>query len=128
MSVDYSQTAINDRLLGVVTAIDDGGGPGTLLLQTSGSVTLATIVLADPCGTVNGGVLSLTCPLYATASATGSAAVGIVQDSNGNTMIFGLTVGIPLSGSDILLTNGANSTLITSGQVVQLLSAQIQGS
>jgi hypothetical protein len=42
-------------------------------------------------------------------------------------MISGLTVGIPGSGADILLTNGLNNTLVTAGQTVAVVSAQITG-
>jgi hypothetical protein len=129
VAVNYSITAINDRLAGVVTAIDGGGSNGKLLLQTTAGTTLSTIALQNPCGTVNGGVLTFTGPLVDGGAAnTGLASRAIIQDSAGNTQISGLTVGIPLSGMDILLTNGFNSTLITAGQVISLLSAQITGS
>ncbi len=129
MAVNYSQTAINYRLQGVVLAIDDGLTNGSLQLLTNGAVVLSTISLAYPCGTVNGGVLTFAGTLLDPAAAnTGAAIEGRIYDSNGNLMVSGLTVGIPLSGADILLTNGLNSTVITAGQTVQLLSAQITGS
>jgi hypothetical protein len=126
MSVNYSQTAITDRLNGVITAIDDSGAGNLLIL--SGGTTLATIALANPCGNASGGVLTFFGPLTTTATTTGSANAALIQDGGGNTMISGLTVGIPLSGADIILSNGLNSTLITIGQTVELLSAQITGS
>ena len=43
-------------------------------------------------------------------------------------MISGLTVGIPLSGANVTIANGLNSTLVTVGQVVTLISGQIIGS
>jgi hypothetical protein len=128
MSVNYSITAINDRLAGVVTAIGQAGN-GFLKLQSAAAVTLSSIQLNNPCGTVNGGVLTFTGSLIdPSADATGTATQAVITDTNGNVMISGLTVGIPLSGADIVLTNGLNSTLITVGQVVQLLGAQITGS
>ena len=129
MSVQYNQTAINDRLQGVVTAIDAGGGNGSLKLLTNSATILSTISLARPSGTVNGGILTFSGTLLDPSAAnTGAAFEGRVYDSNGTAIITGLTVGIPLSGDDILLTNGLNSTVIAAGQVVQVLSAQIQGS
>jgi hypothetical protein len=127
LPIQYSQTAINDRLAGVVTAIGDSGNG--LLKLMSGATVLSTIQLAAPCGTVNGGVLTFTGTLLDPSAAnTGSASSALITDGAGNVMISGLTVGIPLSGADIILTNGLNSTLITAGQVVELLSGQITGS
>lgn len=129
MSVIYNIDAINDRLLGVVTAVGEGGTNGNLYLTTNGGTVLSTINLAQPVGTVNGGVLTFSGTLLDTSAAnTGLAAFAHIAASNGTTIISGLTVGIPLSGCDIILSNGLNSTLISAGQVVQVLSAQITGS
>lgn len=128
MSVVYSSTAIDFRLQGVVSAVDAGGAPGTLLLK-AGATTVSTITLAFPCGTVSGGILTFSGTLLdLSADATGSVTTGAVYDSNGSVVISGLTAGIPLSGAEIIISNGLNSTLITAGQVVQVLSAQITGS
>lgn len=129
MAVDYSISAINYRLLGVVDAIDSGGGNGYLVLL-AGSTPVSTISLARPSGTVNGGVLTFSGTLLDTsAAATGLVNGASIYASNGTLMVSGLTVGIPPSSDyDILITNGLNSTLITAGQVVSVLSAQIAGS
>jgi hypothetical protein len=124
MTVTYSVTAINDRLLGVVTAI----GAGNFVLK-SGATTISTIALQNPCGTVSGGVLTFTGTLLDTsAAATGAVNTAVINSSDGLTQVSGLTVGIPLSGADVVISNGLNSTVITAGQVVALLSAQITGS
>jgi hypothetical protein len=128
MAVNYSLTAINDRLLGVVTAIDSGGSNAVLRLLAGGTI-VSTISLARPCGTVNGGVLTFSGTLLDPAAAnTGNITAGRVESSDGATQISGLTAGIPLSGADIIISNGLNTTLITAGQVVSLTSAQITGS
>lgn len=127
MSVVYSQVAINDRLAGVVTAIDEGGSNGVLILFAN-STAIVSITLANPCGNVSGGVLTFIGSLTGTASNTGSVNSAQIQDSNGVLIISGLTCGIPGSGADIIISNGLNSTLIQSGQQVQLLAAQITGS
>ena len=125
MSVTYSQTAITARLNGVVTVIGNGG----YMLLYAGSTLISTIQLASPCGTVNGGVLTFSGTLLDPSAAnTGSVTGGVITDSTGATMISGLTAGIPGSGADIIISNGLNSTLVTAGQAVQLLSAQIVGS
>lgn len=110
-------------------AIDSGGGNGFIKLL-AGSTVVSTISLARPCGTVNGGVLTFDGTLLDPAAAnTGVVTSAIVTDSNGALMISDLSVGIPPSNDyDVLISNGLNSTLITAGQTVQILSAQITGS
>jgi len=129
MSVDYTLTAINARLNGVIDAIDASGN-GYLKLKY-GSTLVSTIQLARPCGTVDGGVLTFVGDLLDT-SATGNANpvdTATVTTAAGVEIITGLTVGIPsATGYDITLSNGLNSTVISAGQVVELLSAQITGS
>lgn len=125
MSITYSQTAINARLQGVVSVIGAGG----VLKLYGGIVLLSTIPLANPCGTVAGGVLTFTVPQSdPAASNTGSANTATIEDSGNNVMISGLSVGVPLSGANIIISNGLNSTLITAGQIVTLVSGQIIGS
>jgi hypothetical protein len=129
VAVGYSQIAINYRLNGVVSAVDAGGGPGSLRLLTNSGALLSTVILGNPAGTVNGGVLTFTTPEFDLGAAgTGLAFEGRVYDSNSNLIISGLTVGIPASGANIILANGQNSVEVTAGQVVELLSGQITGS
>jgi hypothetical protein len=124
VSVVYSITAINARLQGVVTAVGNNG----LLKIRQGSTSLSTIQLANPCGTASGGVLTFSGTMVdPAASATGNADNVIVTDAASNTMISGLTVGIPGSGADVIISNGLNTRAITAGQSVQVLAAQITG-
>jgi hypothetical protein len=128
MSVVYSQAAINARLQGVATAIDAAGPNGSLKLL-AGATVVSAIALAFPCGIASGGVLTFSGTLIdLAADNTGFVDAGAIYDASGNLMVSGLTAGIPLSGADILINNGLNSTLITSGQVVQVISATITGS
>lgn len=127
MAVVYSIPCINNRLLGVVTTIDAGAGNGLLVLLANSTV-ICTITLQKPSGTANGGVLTFTGPLTGTAAAAGSVTTAVFQDSTGAMVASGLTAGIPLSGADIIISNGINSTFINTGQSVQILSAQITGS
>jgi hypothetical protein len=127
VSISYSIFAINYRLLGVVTATGIGGN-GSLRLY-AGSTLISTISLANPCGNVDGGVLTFTGTLLDPSAAnTGKVDSGSIYNGVGNLIASGLKAGIPLSGADIIISNGLNSTLITAGQVVQVLSAQITGS
>ena len=127
MAVTYSLACINARLQGVVNTIDGGGSAGFLILR-AGTTNLVSIQLATPCGTISGGVLTFSGTLLDTATATGLADNTIINDSTGTNVVTDLTVGIPFSAADVIVSNGLNSTLISSGQTVQVLSAQITGS
>jgi hypothetical protein len=121
MAVVYSTAVKNSRLTVVRDAIDAGASAGVLEIGTTGMGTvLATIPLADPSGSVSAGVLSLTMPQSDTnADATGTAAEARIKDSNGTTIVSGLTVGT--SGANINLS----SVGITAGDTVTLNSASI---
>jgi len=124
----YSTTCINARLQGVVSTIDGGGGAGKLILLAGGT-PVSTITLQTPSGSASGGVLTFNTPLTDSAAAgTGTVTTAVIEDFSGNIVVSGLTVGIPLSGADITISNGLNNTLIQTGQAVQLLTAQITGS
>lgn len=122
MAVTYSTAAKNARLTAVRDLIDAGAGPGILEIGTSGmAVVLAQFTLADPSGTISGGVLSFSgFPNSDTsANATGTAAAARIRDSNSVDIVTGLTVGT--SAADIIL----DSVSITAGQTVTLNSAAI---
>lgn len=121
MAVVYSTTVKNSRLTVVRDAIDGGSAGGTLEIGTTGMGTvLAVIPLADPCGSVSAGVLTLTMPQSDTnADATGTAAEARIKDSSGTVIVSGLTVGT--SGANINLS----SVGITAGDTVTLNSAAI---
>jgi hypothetical protein len=119
MSVVYNTTLKNTRLTDVVTAI---GSAGKLKIYTAGlSTLLSTINLANPCGSVSGGVLTFSgTPLTdSSAAASGTAAAAKVQDGAGTDIITGLTVSS--SSGDIVLS----STNIVAGQPVTITSASI---
>jgi len=122
MAVTYASDVKNDRMTAVLNQIDAGGAAATLSIGTAGMGTvLADIVLAYPCGTVSGGVLTFSSfPRSDTsANATGTAAAARIRDSAGNDVVTGLTVGT--SGTDIIL----DSTSISITQTVTLNSASI---
>lgn len=122
MAVVYNTTLKNTRMTDVVTAI---GTTGYINIYTTGLGTLlASIPLANPAGTVSGGVLSFSgTPLTeSSANASGTAAAANVTtavNGGGTVVISGLTVGS--SSGDIILS----STNIVSGQPVTITSASI---
>jgi hypothetical protein len=127
VAVNYSTIAINARLSGVVSVIDGGGGPGRLQVF-AGVLLLASVPLGTPSGTVASGVLTFTVPETTVAVGTGTADNATVTNAGGLVMISGLTVGIPMSGANLIVSNGLNTLLFTTGQAVTLLSGQIIGS
>lgn len=124
MAVIYSTAAKNARLQAVIDTIDAGAGAGVLQIGTTAMGTvLASITLADPCGTVSGGVLTFSgFPRSDTsADANGTAAAARIRDSNGNDVITGLTVGLVGSGADIVF----ESVSFNVGEIITLNSATI---
>lgn len=125
MAVNYVVGLKNARLDEITTFVDAGPAAGKLVIGTASlsgpTGILATITLQDPsAAAAAGGVWTVAgTPLQTTASATGTAALAELRDSNDNTVCSGLTVGT--SGTDIII----NSTAITSGQTVQLTSGTI---
>jgi len=121
MAVTYATDVKTDRMQAVVDQIDAGAGAGYIEIGTTAmAATLATITLADPCGTVSGAVLTFTMPKSDTsADADGTAAAARIRDSDNNDCITGLTVGV--GSEDIVL----DSVSITTGQTVTINSATI---
>lgn len=122
MAVTYSTAAKTARMAAVITEIDAGAGAGKLKIRNSANTVLATITLADPCGTASSGVLTFDFDpdvSDTSADATGTADNAIITDSNDVTVISGLTVGT--TGTDIVL----DSTSITAGQTVTLTTGTI---
>lgn len=123
MAPVYSTAAINARLQAIIDTID-GFGAGFLQLLDDSAV-VSTIQLAEPCGSVNGGVLTFTGPRIAVAAGTGNINAGQITNGFGAIVASGLTAGIPGSSADIIL-NGSIS--VSAGQPVTMLSGQIVGS
>ena len=122
MAIVYTTAVKNARMSAVVNQIDAGAGAGVLQIGTTGMASiLAEITLADPSGTVSGGVLTFSSFPRSDTSAnnTGTAAAARIRDSNGVDIITGLSVGT--TGSDINL----DSVSITAGQTVTITSAAI---
>ena len=122
MAVNYSTAAKNARLQSTADLIDAGASPGKLKIRDSSNVVLATLTLADPCGTVSGGVLTFDFDpdiSDTSADASGTAANAILTDSADTTVVSGLTVGT--SGTNVVL----DSVSITAGQTVTITAGTI---
>lgn len=123
MAVTYRTSLKTTRMTDVVNDIDSGAGAGYIeICTTAYGTVLATITLADPCGTVTNDVLTFDFDpdvSDTSADATGTAAVARIKNSTGTTIVDGLTVG---TGSEnIVLT----TTSIVAGDTVTLTTGTI---
>jgi hypothetical protein len=122
VAITYSTTVLNNRLQQVINAVDGGVGSGFLVIGNAGLVvTLVSITLAKPCGTIAGGILTLSTPATATAINSGTAALAELTDSTGLVIASGLTVGT--TGTNLIISR----TAIVAGDIVSLTSGTITG-
>lgn len=122
MAVIYAAALRTSRMGAVVTAVDAGSGAGKMKIRDGSNVVLATLTLADPCGSVSGDVLTFDFDpdiSDTSADASGTAANAIITDSDDNVIISGLTVGT--SGTNVIL----DSTSITVGQTVTITAGTL---
>ena len=84
-SATYSVVALVAAHTSFRDLIDGGAGAGFIRIHSAADVLLATINMADPCGTVNGatGRLTFSIPGGDTVSTSGTAAYGEFCDSTG---------------------------------------------
>lgn len=121
MSVTYSPAVKNTRMSAINTAL---GSAGILVIGTSAlsgaTGVLVEIPLANPAGSVSGGVLDFTeTGMSASATGTGTAALAELRDSLDTVIASGLTVGT--SGTNVILS----SISISSGTTVTISSASL---
>jgi len=120
MPVVYSNNVKDARLTVARDAIDADTGPGVIEIGSAGmAAVLATIPLAQPCGSVAGQTLTFEAPIEGTATADGTAAEARIKDGAGSIVVSGLTVG--LADADIVL----NSVTLSTGLTVRIESGAI---
>ena len=91
---------------------------GTLQLLDAGGVVLASYTLDTPSSTASAAVQTLAgFPKSATAVA-GTVASARVRTSASADWKTGIATGLPGSGAQVIVTNGLNTLVLTSGQVV----------
>jgi hypothetical protein len=128
MAVRIADTVRNSRVDLIRSTIDAGATGGLLRIYagskptkggTPAGLLLAEIVLADPCGTSTGGVLTITTPQTDnSANNSGTAAFFYLTDSAG---VFVCDGDVANSGSDLNVT----TTTIVAGQPVEITSLTI---
>lgn len=128
MTIRISDTVRNSRVDAIRAAVDAGASGGFLRIYsgakptkggTPAGVLLAEVLLADPCGTSTGGVLTITAPRTDTsANASGTAAFFYLVDSTGAFVCDG---DCATSGSDLNMT----TLSIVATQPVEITSLTI---
>lgn len=118
MGIRYRAALRTQRMQDVADDIDSGSGAGFLEICTVGyALVLATIPLADPCGSVSGDALTFDVPQSDTAAdASGNAAIARIKNSDGVVIVDQMTVG-NTGGSEHIILNQGN-TAIVAGQAV----------
>jgi hypothetical protein len=118
MAVTHPTSVRNALADLVVDLIDAGAAAGTLELQTSGNVEVATLTFSDPAFGAAANAVATASAITADSSATGGTiAKAVAKDSNGNT-VFTCSVTATGGGGDITL----NSVSVSAGQQVSLSS------
>jgi hypothetical protein len=128
VAVRIADTVRNSRVDLIRSTIDAGATGGLLRIYagskptkggTPAGLLLAEIVLADPCGTSTGGVLTITTPQTDnSANNSGTASFFYLTDSTGAFVCDG---DVAVSGSDLNVT----TTTIVAGQPVEITSLTI---
>lgn len=119
----YSDACKNANQVATRDLIDAGSAAGKIKLYDNDDDLLATITLSDPCGTVSAaGVLTITAPSAATATAAGTCTYGTITDS-ADTVILTAPASQgsqPVSGDFVL-----SAVALIIGSNVSVLSFQI---
>jgi len=122
VAVIYAAALRTVRMQAVADAIDVTAAGKLKIGTTAMASILATLTLADPCGTVSGNVLTFDFDPDISdtlADNTGTAAEATITDSADNVIVSGLTVG--LSAANVIM----DSLSITAGQTVTISSGTI---
>lgn len=111
------ETAIRNGIADyVVDSIDAGAGAGTLVINTSGDVEVATLTFSDPAfGAAAAGVATANAITSDTSATGGTAAKAVFKDSN---TVAKVNCAVGTSGSDINLS----SVIIGAGDTVSISS------
>lgn len=102
----------------VVDRIDAGAAAGTLEMQTSGDVEVATLTFSDPAfGAASSGTATASAITQDSSATGGTIAKARAKDSDGNE-VFACSVTATGGGGDITL----NSVVVSAGQAVAVSS------
>lgn len=112
----FQAAALADFAAASATALNGGA----VELLSSGGAVLASAPLNTPAGTSSGPVTTFAgFPKTATA-AQGTVASARFVKAGGAVYKNAITVGIPGSGAEVIVDNGAGTLVLTAGQPVQI--------
>lgn len=114
MAITHATNVRSTLATAVRDAIDNGPAAGKLVFMTSGDVTVATLTMSDPCGSVLNGVLTFSAISSDTNAVGGTVAKFKLTTSDNINVLFGA---VGTSGSDINLSTlsvGAGDTVSVS--------------
>jgi hypothetical protein len=121
--ITYNTATLTARLNDVITKIDAGAGNGQMRVLSPINNTIALITLNKPSATVAGNLLTFSgLPLTASTILSTNASAADIEDSTGQVVASGLTVGNS-TAFDIFMA----STAILAGQALSLTFATITG-
>lgn len=122
----YNTATLNLRMTDVMNSIDGGSTNGIFRLLDASNNILASMTLSKPSGTVSSGILTFVgLPwIDPAAAAGGNAAKARIENSSGNVVVNGLTVGSGSTVYDVVLTP---TSVIGAGQTVTIAQASITG-
>lgn len=125
MAIVYVSSLVTTRLTDVVTSIDSGGGSGVFRIMDALSNTLSSMQIGRPCASVSGNLLTFSgVPWVDPAPVlTGIPTTARIENSNGNIVISGLSVGTGSTSFDVSLSAGT----ISSGKTLSISPATITG-
>ena len=110
----FQAAALADFAAASATALNGG----TLELLSAANAILASYPLGTPAGTASGAATTFSgFPKNATGVA-GTVASARLRKAGGADYKTGISVGIPGSGAQVIVTNGLNTLVISAGQTV----------
>lgn len=110
-------------LAAFATASNTALNGGTLELLDGSSAVLASVTLNTPAGTSVGAVTTLSGFPKTTTASAGTVASARLRTSGAANYKIGITVGIPASGAQVIVDNGAGTLVLTGGQTVQIAAS-----
>lgn len=93
---------------------------GTLELLDAGGGVLAAVTLNTPAGTSAGAVTTFSGFPKTTTASAGTVASARFRTAGAANYKTGVTVGIPGSGAQVIVDNGAGTLVMTAGQTVEI--------
>lgn len=122
----YNTATLNLRMTDVLNGIDGGSTNGIFRLLDATNNILSSMTLSKPSGTVSSGILTFIGLPWVdpAAAAGGNAAKARIENSSGNIVVSGLTVGSGSTAYDVVLSPTAT---IGAGQTVTITLASITG-